>query len=92
LWLKAIDELQADGLETTVAPNAPVDEEYAEHPTPVWHLPDGTAGAQGGWASGKQPDGQHGSGYLLGPELLGDMDSVPAAGPQAVRHLRRQPW
>ena len=29
LWLKAIEELQADGLETTVAPNAQFDEEYA---------------------------------------------------------------
>ena len=34
LWLKAIEELHADGwLETTVAPNALFDEEYAEHVT-----------------------------------------------------------
>ena len=33
LWLKAIEELQADGLETTVAPNALFEEEYAEHAT-----------------------------------------------------------
>jgi Mn-containing catalase len=37
LWLKAIEELQADGLEPTVAPNALFDEEYAEHATSIWH-------------------------------------------------------
>jgi len=56
-WLKAIEELQADGLETTVAPDALFDEEYAEHATSVWHLSDGTAGQDGGWAKGPQPDG-----------------------------------
>jgi hypothetical protein len=50
LWLKAIEELQADGLETTVAPNALFDEEYPEHATSVWHLSDGSAGQTGGWA------------------------------------------
>jgi Mn-containing catalase len=64
LWLKAIEELQADGLETTVAPNALFDEEYAEHATSVWHLSDGTAGQDGGWASGMQPDRRHEFGYL----------------------------
>ena len=82
LWLKAIEELQADGLETTVAPNALFDEEYAEHATSVWHLSDGTAGAQGGWASGKQPDGQHEFGYLLDPEPLGDVGSAPPPDPK----------
>ena len=52
LWLKAIEELQADGLETTVAPNALFDEEYAEHATSIWHLSDGTSGQNGGWAAG----------------------------------------
>jgi Mn-containing catalase len=35
LWLKAIEELQVDRLETTVAL---FDEEYAEHATSVWRL------------------------------------------------------
>ena len=82
LWLKAIEELQTDGLEpTTVAPNALFDEEYAEHATSVWHLSDGTAGAQGGWASGLQPDGQHEFGYLQDPEPLGDVASAPPPDP-----------
>ncbi len=44
LWLKAIEELQADGLVTTVAPNALFEEEYAEHATAIWHLSDGVSG------------------------------------------------
>ncbi|MGB6578219.1 MAG: manganese catalase family protein [Streptosporangiaceae bacterium] len=71
LWLEAIEELQADGLETTAAPNALFDEEYAEHATSVWHLSDGTAGHEGSWAAGPQPDGLHQFGYLLDPEPLG---------------------
>ena len=82
LWLKAIEELQADGLETTVAPNALFDEEYAEHATSVWHLSDGTAGTEGGWASGLQPGGTHEFGYLLSPEPLGGPGSVPAPDPK----------
>jgi Mn-containing catalase len=81
LWLKAIEELEADGLETTVAPNALFDEEYAEHATSVWHLSDGTAGVQGGWASGIQPDGQHEFGYLPDPEPLGDVAAAPPPDP-----------
>ena len=82
IWLKAIEELQADGLEAgPVAPNALFDEEYAEHATSVWHLSDGTDGATGGWANGPQPDGTHEFGYLLDPEPLGDMASVPAPTP-----------
>jgi Mn-containing catalase len=81
LWLRAIEELQDDGLEATAAPNALFDEEYAEHATSVWHLSDGPAGAEGGWASGKQPDGRHEFGYLTDPEPLGDVASVPAPDP-----------
>jgi Mn-containing catalase len=83
LWLKAIEELQADGLEAgPVAPNALFDEEYAEHATSVWHLSDGTAGSQGGWAQGPQPDGSHEFGYLLDPEPLGEAASVPPPDPK----------
>ena len=82
LWLKAIEELQADGLATTVAPNALFDEEYAEHATSVWHLSDGTAGHEGGWAAGPLPDGMHEFGYLLDPEPNRGPDSAPAPDPK----------
>jgi Mn-containing catalase len=82
LWLKAIEELQSDGLETTVAPNALFDEEYAEYATAIWHLSDGMHGQDGSWDSGPQPDGQHEFGYLAEPEPLGDLASVPAPDPK----------
>jgi Mn-containing catalase len=82
LWLKAIEELQTDGLETAVAPNALFDEEYAQHASAVWHLSDGASGQNGGWAAGPQPDGRHEFGYLADPQPLGDVASVPAPDPQ----------
>ena len=95
LWLKAIQELQADGLETTVAPNALFDEEYAEHATAIWHLSDGTFGQDGSWAVGPQPDRQHEFGYLADPQPLGDVAFAPAPSPllyatYARRHGRAQ--
>ena len=81
LWLKAIEELQADGLVTTVAPNALFEEEYAEHATadlaPVRRrLRPGRS-----WASGPQPDGRHEFGYLADPKPLGEVASAPAPDP-----------
>ncbi|MFD0683431.1 manganese catalase family protein [Actinomadura fibrosa] len=81
LWIQAIAELQADGLEGTVAPNALLDEEHAEHATSVWHLSDGEHGQEGGWASGPQPDGRHEFGYLTDTEPLGDVASAPPPDP-----------
>ena len=82
LWLKAIEELYSDGLETHTSAGDLFEVEYAEHATSIWHLSDGTAGAQGGWASGKQPDGQHEFGYLLDPEPLGDVAQAPPPDPK----------
>jgi Mn-containing catalase len=86
LWLKAIEELQADGLETTVAPDALFGEEYAEHATSVWHLSDGIAGQDGSWATRPQPDGIHEFGYLPDPEPLGGIGSAPRPRPEALHH------
>jgi Mn-containing catalase len=83
MWLKAIEELQADGLEpTVVAPNALFDEEYAEHASAIWHLSDGIHGAEGSWASGLAPDGQHEFSYLMDPEPLGDVGQAPPPDPK----------
>jgi Mn-containing catalase len=38
MWLAAIEELQADGLEGVVAPNDLFDEEFEEHASTIWHL------------------------------------------------------
>jgi hypothetical protein len=42
----------------------------------VWHRSDGTAGSQGGWASGKQPGAQREFGYLIDPDPFGE-DASP---------------
>ncbi|MFI6509820.1 manganese catalase family protein [Streptosporangium sp. NPDC050855] len=81
MWLKAIEELQADGLEDVVAPNALFDEEYAEHASAIWDLSEGTEGTQGGWASGLMPDGRHEFSYLLDPQPLGGPASPPPPDP-----------
>ncbi len=81
LWLKAIEELQTDGLEGPVVPTALFDEEYQEHASTTWHLSDGPAGAEGGWAKGTTPDGNHQFGYVMNPEPLGGKASAPAPDP-----------
>jgi Mn-containing catalase len=91
LWLKAIEELRADGLETTVAPNALFEEEYAEHATAIWRLSDGTSAQDGGWATGPQPDGHHDFGYLADPQPLGDAASAPAPDPCCMPPMTA-PW
>jgi Mn-containing catalase len=73
-WLAAIEELEADGLETAVAPSALFDEENQEHNHTIWHLSDGADGAKGGWAA-------DGLDYLAEPEALGGPATAPAPDP-----------
>ncbi len=47
-WLRACEELQADGLADTVVPDALLDVEYREHAGTLWHLSDGPAADPGG--------------------------------------------
>lgn len=82
LWLKAIEELQTDGLEDVVVPDALFDEEYAEHASATWDLSQGIEGTLGGWASGPQPDGRHEFSYLLDPQPLGGVASAPPPDPK----------
>jgi Mn-containing catalase len=82
LWLAAIEELKADGLEDTVAPNALFDEEYSEHAGSLWHLSDGAAADQGRWAHGTAPDGVHTHSFLPDPAPLGGPGSAPPPDPK----------
>ncbi|MCM6771988.1 manganese catalase family protein [Nocardia sp. CDC159] len=82
MWLSAIAQLKADGVEDTVTPNALFDEEHAEHATSLWHLSDGTASDQGMWAHGMAPDGVHKNGFLADPMPLGDKASAPPPDPK----------
>lgn len=81
LWLKAIEELQSDGLEDVIAPSALFDEEYVEHASGIWDLSEGREGLEGGWASGLEPDGQHEFTYITDPEPLGGEFSAPPPDP-----------
>lgn len=75
-WLKAIEELEADGLETPIVPNAFFDEENQEHNHTIWGLSDGTDGPKGGWSGGDDP-----LEYLTDPDPLGAPGSAPAPDP-----------
>ncbi|WP_237771230.1 manganese catalase family protein [Kribbella sp. ALI-6-A] len=75
-WLKAIEELEADGLETAIVPNAFFDEEDQVHNRTIWGLSDGTDGPSGGWTEGDDP-----LEYLLDPEPLGGPGTAPPPDP-----------
>jgi Mn-containing catalase len=75
-WLRAIEELEADGLETDVAPNALFQEENQEHNHTIWHLSDGPDGNSGGWSTGDDR-----LDYLMDPEPLGGPGTAPKPDP-----------
>jgi Mn-containing catalase len=75
-WLKAIEELEADGLETPIVPNAFFDEENQDHNHTIWGLSDGTDGPKGGWSRGDDP-----LEYLTDPSPLGGPATAPAPDP-----------
>jgi Mn-containing catalase len=81
MWLAAIEELKADGIEDTVAPDALLDEEHAEHATSLWNLSEGEESAQGRWAHGTAPDGRHEMGMVAAPQPLGGPAAAPAPDP-----------
>lgn len=76
-WLKAIEELQSDGLEGHLAPDALFDEENQDHNHTVWGLSDGTDGPKGGWTEGDDP-----LEYLKDPQPLGGPGSAPPPDPK----------
>jgi Mn-containing catalase len=82
LWLAAIEELQADGLASVVAPDALLDEEFSEHATDLWHLSDGEFSSTGGWANRLAPDGIHQMGFNAEPRPLGDKATAPPPDPE----------
>ncbi|WP_328988946.1 manganese catalase family protein [Kribbella sp. NBC_01245] len=75
-WLKAIEELESDGLETPIVPDALFDEENQDHNHTIWGLSDGTDGPKGGWSKGK--DGLE---YLEDPQPLGGPGTAPRPDP-----------
>lgn len=58
MWLAAIEELKADGLETEPVPSGfPVDQELREVSYQFFDLSKGEESREGRWASGPTPDG-----------------------------------
>ncbi|WP_199432319.1 manganese catalase family protein [Qaidamihabitans albus] len=81
MWLAAIEQLKQDGYEDTVAPGALFDEEHREHATSLWNLSEGNDSAEGAWAHGTAPDGQHQMGIVESPEPLGGPGTAPPPNP-----------
>ncbi|WP_158896318.1 manganese catalase family protein [Amycolatopsis anabasis] len=76
-WLRAIEELEADGIEATpIAPNSLFEEEDQTHNNTIWHLSDGPDGARGGWSTGDDRIE-----YLQDPEPLGGPGTAPKPDP-----------
>jgi len=70
-WLAAIEELEADGLETTPVPSRfPTELEKSEVANQFWNNSDGTDSAEGRWA-------QNGFEYVANPQPLGEEPVLP---------------
>jgi Mn-containing catalase len=79
-WLAAIEELAADGLETSPVPSPFSQElEKGEYAYQFWHHSQGQESAEGRWASGDSPDGKGEFSYVADPQPLGE-EPVPPVG------------
>ncbi|NJO78729.1 MAG: manganese catalase family protein [Cyanobacteria bacterium RM1_2_2] len=82
-WLAAIEELQADGLETGPVPSSfPQELEKTEHSYQFWNHSEGQESEQGRWAKGKSPDGKGEFEYLANPQPLGEEPMPPVGEPR----------
>jgi Mn-containing catalase len=79
-WLAAIEELEADGLETTPVPSAfPREREAAEFSYQFMNFSEGEDSKAGRWAKGPAPDGKGEFDYVKNPKTHGE-EPVPADG------------
>lgn len=79
-WLAAIEELEADGLETSPVPSSfPQELEKGEYAYQFWNHSQGQESAEGRWASGSSPDGKGEFSYVADPKPLGE-EPVPPVG------------
>lgn len=82
-WIAAIQELEADGLETTPVPSAfPLELEKREHAYEFWNHSKGEESAEGRWAKGPAPDGKGEFKYLANPQPLGEAPVPPPGEPR----------
>jgi Mn-containing catalase len=82
-WLAAIQELEADGLESTPCPsNFPQESELSEVAYQFWNCSEGTESSKGRWAQGKAPDGRGEFQYLSDPKPLGPEPQLGEVDPR----------
>lgn len=83
-WMKACEELIADGIEADIVPDALLDVEDQTHNNTIWHLSDGPDGASGGWTTGDDPIE-----YLMDPQPLGGPGTAPKPDPDLYASYAR---
>jgi Mn-containing catalase len=82
MWLAALEELRADGLENLPVPiEHPMEERELEHAYEFWNVSEHTASAEGRWASGPSPDGQGEFRWLENGQPLAEAGPPPASDP-----------
>jgi Mn-containing catalase len=82
-WLAAIEELQADGLESTPCPSSfPQEQEMREASYQFWNCSEGLDSQQGRWAAGTAPDGRGTFEYLEAPRPLAGMPELGQVDPR----------
>ena len=82
-WLAAIQELEADGLESTPCPSSfPQSDELLEVSYQLWNLSGGDESVHGRWASGPSPDGKGQFLFVGDPRPMGEIPLLPPADPR----------
>src|SRR4028118_1413305 len=81
-WLAAIEELQADGLETTPVPSSfPQELEKSEVAYQFLNMSEGEESSQGRWAKGRSMDGKGEFEYVANPQPQGPEPEPPQPNP-----------
>ncbi|MBD2446506.1 manganese catalase family protein [Nostoc sp. FACHB-152] len=82
-WLAAIEDLEAEGIETTPVPGSfPLDLEKREFAYQFWNHSEGTESSEGRWAKGPSMDGKGEFEYVENPKPLGPEPHLPVADPK----------
>lgn len=89
LWMAAIEELEAEGLEATPVPSAfPKDLERRENNNQFWNFSTGKESAQGRWTQ-IQIDGQA-TEYVENPQPLGEVSDLGIGHPKMYNTLQQE--
>ncbi len=90
-WLAAIEGLEADGLESTPAPQSfPQEREKSEVAYQYWNCSEGTESEQGRWAKGRSVDGKGEIEYVRDPRPMGPEPRLGQIDPR-VHSTPREP-